>query len=753
MKTKLIPRIVFAFAILVSPLFPQVRWDLGSPGGTGAASVSGTGQANLVALPNVSLNWCNYPANAIPCTNFATTYTSLTLATACLTSTPIVLQGSSTCQATSDGYGNLGVYTNAGTYSYTLTSNGVTYGPYTVTLGGGGGGTPGGLTSEVQINLLGAFYGSPYFTWNNSTDQLTVGNPASSGGVGIGTPALNGIVIADGETSSGDLGAQIALADTALGARAGQIWITVSGTISEAALTLSVNHDLVCVGDNVVITMAVNAYLKHSNNTRIRNCTFTSTQTSPPLAGAEIYASGVSNVEVSNVTFIGGGGHILYNNVNEFRITDTRHTSATAVASLVEVANSSQGQISGTRVESFVMPSGSLSGNGGVIEVYGSNSVSVSDVHINGVDASTISGGMGGIDFQGVTNSSITAPVITNTKNMDAVLLESAGASPNTDIVITGVVASGNDDSAGIGSNNNLGSGLDIIDSARVVINGCNVRNNGNYASNRQEGIFIFLDDTVNISNCEVSNSGNNGLDVWGSPHTHIVDSRFNNNAFTGAAFAQQTGHVDVRSGTSVTWCDASGGGAGAFATAWTFGTAITIGGTASQIIAVPSNTTLSLGTAVTNSTGATCSSPQVYTVNSYDAQVIGGTALDNGVLGTNPYGIMFEAGTAGLITGVTLGDNDVSGSKTQTYGVFVSAGGSADLDNNDLNGGCSLCANATAPTTGVILSSLPTAALGVGKKYFIQDSTTVSAEGQTCVGSSSHNAIAISDGVTWKCF
>jgi hypothetical protein len=76
--------------------------------------------------------------NLTPCTNYATTYTSLTLGTPCANTTQVVLQGSSTCQATSDAFGNLGVYTNGGTYSFTLTSNGVTYGPYTVTLSGNG---------------------------------------------------------------------------------------------------------------------------------------------------------------------------------------------------------------------------------------------------------------------------------------------------------------------------------------------------------------------------------------------------------------------------------------------------------------------------------------------------------------------------------------------------------------------------------------------------------------------------------------
>lgn len=51
------------------------------------------------------------------------------------------------------------------------------------TSGGGGSGTPGGSTTNVQFNLLGAFAGSGNFTWNNTTRTLTLNGIA-------GTPGL-----------------------------------------------------------------------------------------------------------------------------------------------------------------------------------------------------------------------------------------------------------------------------------------------------------------------------------------------------------------------------------------------------------------------------------------------------------------------------------------------------------------------------------------------------------------------------------
>ena len=144
------------------------RWDIGNPGSAGVVTFSGSGLAFLVAQGNVTLAWCNYPGNAAPCTNYATTYTSSALSTSCPTNAPVVLQGSNTCQATSDNFGNLGVYSPPGIFSYTLTVNGVTYGPYIAQVGFGG---PGAPTGSLQANNNGAFAGVP-----NSSVNFTSGN-------------------------------------------------------------------------------------------------------------------------------------------------------------------------------------------------------------------------------------------------------------------------------------------------------------------------------------------------------------------------------------------------------------------------------------------------------------------------------------------------------------------------------------------------------------------------------------------------
>lgn len=74
-------------------------------------------------------------------------------------------------------------------------------------------------------------------------------------------------------------------------------------------------------------------------------------------------------------------------------------------------------------------------------------------------------------------------------------------------------------------------------------------------------------------------------------------------------------------------------------------------------------------------------------------------------------------------------------------------------------SGGSSPAKVASISSTGLVtvgsttVGSLPSAASNPGAMIRVSDSTTVSAEGQTCVGSSSNNALAFSNGSLWKCF
>lgn len=53
----------------------------------------------------------------------------------------------------------------------------------------------------------------------------------------------------------------------------------------------------------------------------------------------------------------------------------------------------------------------------------------------------------------------------------------------------------------------------------------------------------------------------------------------------------------------------------------------------------------------------------------------------------------------------------------------------------------------------GIVVGSLPSASSNPGVFLYVTDSTSISAEGQTCVGSSTNKALAFSNGSVWKCF
>lgn len=100
-------------------------------------SVSSTSPPYLIAnvppnSPTVAV--CSSPANGVPCTNYATTYTSAGVA--CPNGAQDTPQPQpSACQPTGDAQGNIGFWAPPGRYDYTVCINTQCYGPYTVTVG------------------------------------------------------------------------------------------------------------------------------------------------------------------------------------------------------------------------------------------------------------------------------------------------------------------------------------------------------------------------------------------------------------------------------------------------------------------------------------------------------------------------------------------------------------------------------------------------------------------------------------------
>jgi hypothetical protein len=109
------------------------------------------GVTNAVIIPpSPVLAFCNAPANAVPCTNKAATYTDSTLGTLCSTSTQFVLNGTNACVGFLNPQNLGGVWVAAGQYAYTVSVGGANFGPFFITAGGSGGGGGGGPTLQTN---------------------------------------------------------------------------------------------------------------------------------------------------------------------------------------------------------------------------------------------------------------------------------------------------------------------------------------------------------------------------------------------------------------------------------------------------------------------------------------------------------------------------------------------------------------------------------------------------------------------------
>ncbi|MGZ5528974.1 MAG: hypothetical protein ACXWJB_09920, partial [Limisphaerales bacterium] len=268
--------------------------------------------------------------------------------------------------------------------------------------------------------------------------------------------------VAAGQT--GDVGAQIAAQDAALGAAAGEIHITASGTISEGQVSLSVGHDLVC-DDQVTISLTAGSYLYQNSHTQIKNCIISSTTT--PVKG-EIQSANTDHVELHGVTFVGGGNSVYWDGVTDFVIADTKIVNITAsdpatkeMMSGIFLMKCARGQVNNLSSGNFVFPVSAT--NGGILRMDLSSEITVNNPVIQNVDASFTPGGAA-IMINGSTHIAINGGVITGNANMDGILGQTFLANiPSSYLTITGVNSSYNG-AAGLNLVQGvLGDGIDLI--------------------------------------------------------------------------------------------------------------------------------------------------------------------------------------------------------------------------------------------------------------------------------------------------
>src|SRR5258708_6943537 len=148
------------------------------------------------------LSVCNSPANQVPCTNYATTFTRAGVACSNGAQDTPDPQPSA-CQATGDAQGNMGFWAPPGKYDYTVCIQNTIacFGPYTVTLALGGG-TASGMVKCTDDAYSNADVGA----------QLNACIPAANG------------LTADASGLTGDYGCNSAIIPA--GAKGTLIWPT-----------------------------------------------------------------------------------------------------------------------------------------------------------------------------------------------------------------------------------------------------------------------------------------------------------------------------------------------------------------------------------------------------------------------------------------------------------------------------------------------------------------------------------------------
>jgi hypothetical protein len=131
-----------------------------------------------------------------------------------------------------------------------------------------------------------------------------------------------------------------------------------------------------------------------------------------------------------------------------------------------------------------------------------------------------------------------------------------------------------------------------------------------------------------------------------------------------------------------------------------------------------------------------------------------------------------FSWGTAGSCTSGATGVSITGSAQTLSLGVtitFAATTGHTNTDHWDFTAYApipltlqnhsgsttmKIDENGFIRPTAIAVGSLPTAAAAnAGWQIVVNDSTAITTEGQTCVGTSNHTALAFSDGSVWKCF
>jgi hypothetical protein len=295
---------------------------------------------------------------------------------------------------------------------------------------------------------------------------------------------------------------------------------------------------------------------------------------------------------------------------------------------------------------------------------------------IQNIDASFTPGGAA-IMINGSTHITVNGGVITGNANMDGILGQTFKSNiPSSYLTITGVNSSHNG-AAGLNQVQGvLGDGIDIINMSHVLVSHCTVIGNGS-PLNKQPGIWIFIDDGVEIADTEVSDGSTAGIAAAGSRNVLLIRNTVNRNKEQGV-FAEFQGGMATNVGPAVTWVEGVSGG---FGQSWAPGTPFSLDGLNYQIASVTDNLHLTLMTSPPDH-----SSPVAWAVETTE-DIRDSVINDNGLAqvgGQEQVGISWADATTGTISGVTSTNTGVG---YQLYGLRLDNTSWVHLSNNNFSG------------------------------------------------------------------
>ena len=258
----------------------------------------------LASIPGSEVQFCQAPANGIPCSNYATIYTDVTATTTA--SNPI----------TSGLNGYFEVWANPGKYQYTFTYQGLSFGPFSVSV-------PISDDPAPLLNVVNAIRAVP----NDSSPEFDVraygavcnGSASNAGADAMGIQAaINAANAAGGGVVTAPPGTSCYLpSTTSLDMLAN---VTLRGFSITAASGMTVPM--------IVTNAAIDTCSVSINNVRVENMLLDGQQSSnvPTASGIAFYCTSNSRADNNDIRNIGWQGIITYTGNKNVEFSGNRLT-------------------------------------------------------------------------------------------------------------------------------------------------------------------------------------------------------------------------------------------------------------------------------------------------------------------------------------------------------------------------------------------------------------------------------------------